>query len=391
MNPHTTSTLKPLPFKITKTPLINQKMYLLVTSDLIAGMGVTDPDTSRWTAAQYMVNLIRNDLGLVLRPAPPAMAKIINGKLWVRLDGSDDEIKRVFGLRKAPGRPTGFSCIIPDWPSEFWDITLICNSGKAGKYEDIYDDLVNVIGVKQILAIVRLREHASSEAQVQLQVHVALDRDFKLLHPEFARVLVGFTIGDSVRKTQDSMQKKDDSSVRRWAPIPTDEDASSIPAASLILPGSSVPVAAFSVSRKRQLSAEVIEAAKRTYRKGKSILKKGSSIDFVPARMSSTEFVPARITRFLDEVQRFSPPPVVEDSDGAAEDARVAVSDVAAAEYVANESVVFHLDAMKAIVQETNDTIKEMHDTISKALERERSMLGIHQRAIDNLTKASRF
>jgi len=58
-------------------------MYLLVAVDLIAGMSVTNPNTSQCPATQYMVNLIRNDLGLVLRPTPPTLAKIINGKLWV--------------------------------------------------------------------------------------------------------------------------------------------------------------------------------------------------------------------------------------------------------------------------------------------------------------------
>ena len=91
-----------------------------------------------------------------------------------------------------------------------------------------------MVGVKQILAISRLSEPL--QAQVQLQVRIALDCSLKLLWPVFARVLVGFTIGDSVRKAQDAMHKKDDSSVCRWALIPTDEDASSIPAGPALIP-----------------------------------------------------------------------------------------------------------------------------------------------------------
>jgi len=69
-------------------------MYLLVTANLIASMSVTNPNASQWIPTVYMADLIRNDLGLVLRPAPCTLAKIINGKLWVLLNRSDGNIKQ---------------------------------------------------------------------------------------------------------------------------------------------------------------------------------------------------------------------------------------------------------------------------------------------------------
>ena len=200
--------------------------------------------------------MIRTDLGLVLRPAPPTLAQIINGKLWVRLDGSDDDIKRVFGLRKAPGRPKGFACILPadQWPKSYWETTLTCP--RDTQYENIYDTLVRVDGVSQIITL--SHTDAPNSSTTQVFVTLALNRHYELLQPEFAKVLgVGITVGAGVHKSQDSMNK-DSSSIRRWAPLPEDKSSSSV------LPAPAVPA---SSPRKRQSSAELfLQAAKRTYR-----------------------------------------------------------------------------------------------------------------------------
>ena len=99
---------------------------------------------------------------------------------------------------------------------------------------------------------------------------------------------------------------------------------------------------------------------------------------FSPA--PETDFVPARTPPVSDESQRLSLPPAHgTDFVGPKEDA-----------YVANESVIFHLDAKQAIIQETRDAIQESHESIRRVLERERTMLGLHERSIERLTRLSR-
>ena len=103
---------------------------------------------------------------------------------------------------------------------------------------------------------------------------------------------------------------------------------------------------------------------------------------FSPA--PETDFVPARTTPVSDEVQRLSLPPAHgTEFVGPKEDA-----------YVADESVIFHLDAMRAITQETRESIQEAiqesHERIRRALERERTMLGLHERSIERLTRLGR-
>jgi len=74
-----------------------------------------------------MVELIKKDLKVNLKAAPPTLVQIINGKLWVRVYGDGDEgLKCVFTLQKAPRQPKGFACILADdyWPTKYWEMVL---------------------------------------------------------------------------------------------------------------------------------------------------------------------------------------------------------------------------------------------------------------------------
>jgi hypothetical protein len=140
----------------------SQNMRIIVTASAIAWMGGEEAKTE---ASQKMIDIIkyvslytlrscspvlifpvilisfyRKDLGVLLKAGEP-MIPNRGSDCWVQLEG--DDAGKVFALRKAPGRPKGFLCAIPDedWPPGFWELECSVPSSPDIRCETLYDRL----------------------------------------------------------------------------------------------------------------------------------------------------------------------------------------------------------------------------------------------------------